>query len=92
MLLERALNDGIALQKFVEIVRAHGGDASYITHSEQFPTAGTVYGVKAKKDGFIASMDCAVLFNILVICCELFDYRESYAHGEYLHSLTERLV
>ena len=58
---ERALNDGTALGKFVEIVRAQGGDASYITHPEQFPTAGTVYGVKAKKDGFIASMDCAVI-------------------------------
>ena len=58
---ERALNDGTALRKFVEIVQAQGGDVSYIADPAKFPTAGTVYGVKAKKDGFIASMDCAVI-------------------------------
>jgi pyrimidine-nucleoside phosphorylase len=58
---EQALDDGTALRKFVEVVRAQGGDISYITSPERFPTAGTVYGVKAKKDGFIASMDCAAI-------------------------------
>ena len=58
---ERALDDGTALSKFKEIVGAQGGDVSYITNPDKFPTAGTVYGVRAKKDGFIASMDCAVI-------------------------------
>ena len=58
---ERALDDGTALRKFAEVVRAQGGDVSYIAEPEKFPTAGTVYGVKAKKDGFIAAMDCAVI-------------------------------
>ena len=58
---ERALDDGTALSKFKEIVGAQGGDVSYIANPDKFPTAGTVYGVRAKKDGFIASMDCAVI-------------------------------
>ena len=58
---ERALDDGTALRKFVALVEAQGGDISYIENTENFPTAGEVYAVKARKDGFIASMDCAVI-------------------------------
>ena len=58
---ERALDDGTALRKFVALVEAQGGDISYIESTENFPTAGEVYAVKARKDGFIASMDCAVI-------------------------------
>ena len=58
---ERALDDGTALAKFVETVRIQGGDVSYITDPKRLPTAGAIYTVKAKKDGFIASMDCAVI-------------------------------
>ena len=58
---ERALDDGTALRKFIELVEAQGGDISYIEHTEKFPTAGEVYAVKAEKDGFIAAMDCAVI-------------------------------
>lgn len=58
---ERALDDGTALGKFIEVVQAQGGDVSYISNPDKFPLAGTVYGVRAKKDGFIASMDCAVI-------------------------------
>ena len=58
---ERALDDGTALRNFVALVEAQGGDISYIENTENFPTAGEVYAVKARKDGFIASMDCAVI-------------------------------
>ena len=58
---ERALADGSALRKFKEIVAAQGGDVSYIANSEKFPAAGAVYEIKAKKDGFLASMDCALI-------------------------------
>ena len=58
---ERALDDGTALRKFIALVKAQGGDSLYIEAPERLPTAGAVYAVKAKKDGFIASMDCAVI-------------------------------
>jgi pyrimidine-nucleoside phosphorylase len=58
---ERALDDGTALRKFIALVKAQGGDSLYIEEPERLPTAGAIYAVKAKKDGFIASMDCAVI-------------------------------
>ena len=58
---ERALSDGTALATFTEMVKAQGGDASYVADPGQFPMAGTVYEVRAKKNGFMASMDCAVI-------------------------------
>ena len=60
-LCERALSDGTALRKFTDTVRAQGGDVSYIANPDKFPTANAVYGVRAKKDGFISSMDCAAI-------------------------------
>ncbi len=58
---ECALRDGTALEKFIEVVRAQGGDVSYISNPESLPTASTVYEIRSKKNGFIASMDCALI-------------------------------
>ena len=58
---ERALDDGKALAKLIETVKIQGGDVSYITNPDKLPTAGAIYAVKTKKDGFIASMDCAAI-------------------------------
>ena len=58
---ERALDNGTALSKFKEIVDTQGGDISYIEDPEKFPMAGNVCAVKAKADGYIASMDCAAI-------------------------------
>ena len=58
---ERALNDGDALSKFIDTVRAQGGDTSYIENPEALPIASEVFEVKASADGYIASMDCAVI-------------------------------
>ena len=60
-LCERALDDGTALSKLKEIVGAQGGDVSYIENPEKFPIAGEIFAVKAKSDGYISSMDCAVI-------------------------------
>ena len=61
LLCERALDDGTAFSKFIDTVRAQGGDVSYIEAPEKFPIAGKVFEVKASADGYIASMDCAVI-------------------------------
>ena len=58
---ERALDDGTALSKWMETVGKQGGDASYIENPESFPTAGEIFAVKAEADGFVASMDCALI-------------------------------
>ncbi|MBQ2988436.1 MAG: thymidine phosphorylase [Clostridia bacterium] len=60
-LCESALRDGTALRKLADMVRAQGGDVSCISNPESLPTAGTVYEIRSKKNGFIASMDCAVI-------------------------------
>jgi pyrimidine-nucleoside phosphorylase len=54
---EIALSDGTALQKFMEIVAAQGGDASYIAHPEKFRAAEFLYEVKAEADGYLFSMN-----------------------------------
>ena len=58
---ERALNDGEALSKFIDTVRAQGGDTSYIENPEALPTANEVFEVRASTDGYIAAMDCAAI-------------------------------
>jgi pyrimidine-nucleoside phosphorylase len=58
---ERALEDGTALSKFMDTVRAQGGDTSYIENPEALPIANAVFEVRASVDGYIASMDCAAI-------------------------------
>jgi len=58
---EQALSDGTALRKWAEIVASQGGDVSYALDPEKLPRASVIYEVKAGKDGYIASMDCALI-------------------------------
>ena len=58
---EIALSDGTALQKFMEIVAAQGGDASYIAHPEKFRAAEFLYEVKAEADGYLFSMNAETI-------------------------------
>ncbi len=51
------IQSGAALQKFVETVRAQGGDASLIEHPETFEKAKYSYAVTAPRSGYIASAD-----------------------------------
>jgi pyrimidine-nucleoside phosphorylase len=53
---EIALSDGTALQKFMEIVAAQGGDASYIENPDRFPVADIQYEVKADRDGYLTAL------------------------------------
>lgn len=57
MLLEK-LEDGSALDKLAQFVRAQGGDDSYVYHPDKLPVAEKVYEVKAEKDGFLSHIDC----------------------------------
>lgn len=52
-MLKKAIADGSALNKLREMVKAQGGDVSYIDHPEKFPESKYVKEVKASKDGYI---------------------------------------
>lgn len=52
-LLKTHIEDGTALEKFKQIVKAQGGDVSQIEHPEKLPTAKRRIEVKARTQGFI---------------------------------------
>ncbi len=55
-LLKSKLHNGEALNKLVELVKAQGGDASFILNPEKFVKASQVLPLVAKEDGYIDSM------------------------------------
>ncbi len=52
-----AIMSGAAKEKLCQMVRAQGGDVSYIEDTSRFPRAETVYQVVSPYDGYIAHMD-----------------------------------
>jgi thymidine phosphorylase len=56
-LLERALADGSALERFARMVRAHGGDARVAEHPERLPRARVRVPLLAKHSGTLAHVD-----------------------------------
>ncbi len=57
----RHLNDGSALAKFKEMVKAQGGDSSYIDHPEKFGKAKYVRKLAAPKRGYIHAINAGML-------------------------------
>jgi pyrimidine-nucleoside phosphorylase len=56
-LLERALSDGSALERFARMVRAQGGDARAVEDPRRLPRGKVRLAVRAKKNGMLASAD-----------------------------------
>ena len=56
-LLERALADGSAFQRFVSMVRAHGGDTRAVEHPNRLPRAKVRLALHARKSGVLAGAD-----------------------------------
>jgi len=56
-LAEENLSNGAALRKFLEIVKAQGGDTSYIENTDRFKRAAYTREVRAQKSGYIAGID-----------------------------------
>lgn len=61
------INSGKAHQKFLEMVRAQGGDISYIEDTSLFLKDVYSCEVKADKDGFIYKLDALTLGKISVL-------------------------
>ena len=57
----RHLNDGSAFERFKEMVKAQGGDVSYIEHPEKFPKAKYVRKLPAPKRGYIHAINSGML-------------------------------
>lgn len=52
-MLQKSIEDGSAFEKLKQMVKAQGGDVSYIEHPEKFPLAKNIVEVKASKSGYI---------------------------------------
>ena len=56
-MLENAISSGKAYEKFLLMVKAQGGDASYIEHPEKFEVAKNQVEVFSNKEGYVKSID-----------------------------------
>ena len=56
-MLENCIKDGSAFNKFVEMVKAQGGDIAYILHPEKFELAKNIIPIYAKKDGYVKDIN-----------------------------------
>ncbi len=52
-MLQKVIDDGSAFEKFKQMVKAQGGDVSYIEHPEKFEESKYVVEVKASKAGYV---------------------------------------
>ncbi len=68
------INNGKAFEKFKELVKAQGGNVSWIEDTSRFPRAKFQIEVKSLKSGFIKSMDTE---NIGKVACKLGAGRET---------------
>jgi pyrimidine-nucleoside phosphorylase len=57
--VQRHLTDGSALEKFKELVKAQGGDTSFVDHPEKFPQARHIRKLPAPKRGYVHTINAA---------------------------------
>ena len=69
-----AIQNGSALKKLIEMVKAQGGDSSYIENTEKFPKTKYLVEIKAEKDGYITEMNAE---TIGIAACEAGAGRET---------------
>ena len=59
--VQRHLSDGSALEKLKELVRAQGGDASYIDNPDKFANAKHIRKLPAPKRGYVHTINAALI-------------------------------
>ena len=59
--VQRHLTDGSALEKFKELVKAQGGDTSFIDHPEKFQQAKHIRKLPAPKRGYVHTISAAMI-------------------------------
>lgn len=60
-LAERAVEDGGAFEKLRTLVKAQGGDISYVNHPEKFPQAKYVEVVESPKSGYLDQVQARIV-------------------------------
>ncbi len=60
---ENAIKSGSALDKLCDLVKAQGGDESYIRDENKFTIAPYRYDIKAEKDGFVSQIEAEKIGN-----------------------------
>lgn len=58
---EKALKDGSAWQKFLELVKAQGGDISYVEDPAKFPQAAIVKVVASPQTGYLSQIHARIV-------------------------------
>jgi pyrimidine-nucleoside phosphorylase len=56
-MLNKAIADGSAFNKLKEMVRAQGGDVSYLDHPEKFPLSKHIVEIHAEKEGYVRRIE-----------------------------------
>ena len=56
-LLEKAIADGSAFNKLKEMVKAQGGDVSYIENPEKFPLSKYVVEIRSEDEGYVKRIE-----------------------------------
>lgn len=64
-ILKKQIEDGSAFEKFLAMVKAHGGDISYLENPETFGSPKYVAEVVAKRSGYVTGMDTRALGEIV---------------------------
>jgi pyrimidine-nucleoside phosphorylase len=59
--VQRHLTDGSALEKFKELIKAQGGDTSFIDHPEKFSQAKHIRKLPAPKRGYVHTISAAMI-------------------------------
>lgn len=59
--VQRHLTDGSALEKFKDIIKAQGGDTTYVDHPDKFPAAKHIRKLPAPKRGYVHTIDAACI-------------------------------
>ena len=59
--VQRHLTDGSALEKFKELVKAQGGDTTFIDHPEKFQPARHIRKLPAPKRGYVHTINAAMI-------------------------------
>jgi len=58
---EKAIVEGRAWDKFVELVNAQGGDVSFVEHPEKLPRAALIETVSAPRSGYLSGINARII-------------------------------
>ena len=84
--VQRHLTDGSALERFKDLVKAQGGDVSYIDHPEKFPAARHIRKLPAPKRGYVHTINAAMIARGVHLLGAGHDAAPNVAHSNHAHA------